>query len=107
MDHRFRKQGYRRQLGVRAAIGALLEQSFPKSKFTTTSNWAAAELSPKQLLYAYAALVIKQAVDLQAPVPSRSRRQKNQGSKAPISCLPPPSRWPKFSMRQMAFIPPA
>ncbi len=68
LDHVFRKQGYKGQIGVRGAIGAVLNRSFPKSKSTTTSNWAAAELTPKQLTYAandaYAALKIKEALDL-------------------------------------------
>lgn len=67
LDHVFRKKGYRGQLGVRAAMGAVLGRGFPKSKSTTTSNWAANELSPKQLLYAandaFAALTIKEALD--------------------------------------------
>lgn len=67
LDHIFRKKGYRGQLGVRAAMGAVLGRSFPKSKSTTTSNWAANELSPRQLLYAandaFAALKIKDALD--------------------------------------------
>lgn len=67
LDHVFRKRGYRGQLGVRAAMGAVLGRGFPKSKSTTTSNWAANELSSKQLLYAandaFAALTIKQALD--------------------------------------------
>lgn len=67
LDHVFRKKGYRGQIGVRAAMGAVLARSFPKSKSTTTSNWAANELSPRQLLYAandaFAALKIKDALD--------------------------------------------
>lgn len=67
LDHIFRKRGYKGQIGVRAAMGALLNRSFPKSKSTTTSNWAAAELTARQLLYAandaYAALKIMEALD--------------------------------------------
>lgn len=67
LDHIFRKKGYRGQIGVRAAMGAVLGRGFPKSKSTTTSNWAANELSPRQLLYAandaFAALKIKEALD--------------------------------------------
>ncbi|MEI6279380.1 MAG: 3'-5' exonuclease [Verrucomicrobiae bacterium] len=68
LDHIFRKRGYPGQIGVRAAMGAVLNLSFPKSKATTTSNWAAAELTPRQLRYAandaYAALKIMEALDL-------------------------------------------
>jgi ribonuclease D len=68
LDHVFRKQGYAGQIGVRAAIGAVLKQSFPKSKRVTTSNWAARELTERQLLYAandaFAALVVMEALEL-------------------------------------------
>jgi len=54
--------GYAGQIGVRGAIGVLLKLCFKKSKSTTTSNWALAELSERQLSYAandaYAALKI-------------------------------------------------
>lgn len=73
LDHLFRKEGYRGQIGVRAAMGAVLGRGFPKSKSTTTSNWAANDLTPRQLLYAandaYAALKIKEALDRQKPRP--------------------------------------
>ena len=67
LDSAFRKLGYRGQIGVRAAVGAVLKQNFPKSKSATTSNWALPRLSPKQLLYAandaYAALKVYEAMD--------------------------------------------
>jgi len=53
-------------VGVRGAVGILLNQCFKKSKSTTLSNWATRELSPKQLLYAandaYAALKVMEAL---------------------------------------------
>jgi ribonuclease D len=68
LDHIFRKRGYRGQIGVRAAIGAVLKLRFSKSKSTTTSNWAAEELTLRQLLYAandaFAALKIMEALEL-------------------------------------------
>jgi ribonuclease D len=68
LDHVFRKRGYRGQIGVRAAIGAVLKQSFRKSKRLTTSNWAASDLTPGQLLYAandaFAALRVMEALGL-------------------------------------------
>jgi len=68
LDNVFRKRGHKGQIGVRGAIASMLNLSFPKSKRTTTSNWAAAELTPKQLAYAandaYAALKIMEALDL-------------------------------------------
>jgi ribonuclease D len=66
LDHVFKKRGYKGQIGVRAAVGAVLGRSFKKSKRTTTSNWADRELTPGQLLYAandaYAALVVMEAM---------------------------------------------
>jgi ribonuclease D len=67
LDVAFRKAGYRGQIGVRGAVGAILKQSFPKSKSVTTSNWSLPRLSPKQLLYAandaYAALKVHEALE--------------------------------------------
>ena len=48
----FHRLGYRNAVGVRAAVGIVYNQRFSKSKKTTTSNWALAQLSPGQLLYA-------------------------------------------------------
>lgn len=63
----FRLDGYSGDMGVRAAVGLVMQQNFPKSKHVTTSNWALRELGPKQLLYAandaYAALKVLQALD--------------------------------------------
>lgn len=68
LDHVFRKRGYKGQIGVRAAIGALLKQGFRKSRRVTTSNWAASDLTPAQLLYAandaFAALRVMEALGL-------------------------------------------
>lgn len=68
LDHIFRQKGYRGQMGVRAAMGAVLRLNFPKSKTVTKSNWAAKELTPRQLLYAandaHAALKIMEALKL-------------------------------------------
>ncbi|MEP4077069.1 3'-5' exonuclease [Haloferula sp.] len=66
LDQVFRKQGYRGQIGVRGAIGALLNLGFKKSKSITTSNWAAHDLTTSQLRYAandaFAALKIMEAL---------------------------------------------
>lgn len=68
LDHVFRKRGYKGQIRVRAAVGAVLHQSFRKSKRITTSNWAAPDLTPAQLVYAandaFAALKVMQALEL-------------------------------------------
>ncbi len=72
LDQIFRKQGYSRQIGVRAAVGAVLKQNFPKSKRVTTSNWAATDLTPRQLLYAandaFAALRVMEALKLNGAI---------------------------------------
>ena len=60
LDSRFKQLGYGASVGVRAAAALVLKQSFRKSKRTTTSNWAATELSPAQRRYA--------ANDAHAPV---------------------------------------
>ncbi len=68
LDQTFKNIGYRGQIGVRGAIGVLLNQCFKKSKSTTTSNWAAKILSTRQLIYAaddaYAALKVMEALQL-------------------------------------------
>jgi ribonuclease D len=78
LDHVFKKRGYKNQIGVRAAMGLILERSFPKSKSITTSNWAAAELNPRQLRYAandaFAALKIKEALDRVPEQPAVKRQ---------------------------------
>lgn len=80
LDHVFRKRGYKGQIGVRAAMGALLKLSFPKSKSVTTSNWAAKELTPRQLRYAandaFAALKIMEALKLK-PAETQSHGWRN------------------------------
>lgn len=62
----FHRLGYRNAVGVRAAVGIVFQQRFAKSKKTTTTNWALAQLSPTQLLYAandaYAALKVWQVL---------------------------------------------
>lgn len=48
----FRQRGYRKEMGVRAAVAVLFNRRFLKSKKAATSNWANPELTPAQLLYA-------------------------------------------------------
>ena len=52
LDTLFRKDGYSGDMGVRAAVGLVLQERFHKSKRVTTSNWSLRELSDQQLLYA-------------------------------------------------------
>jgi ribonuclease D len=71
LDTAFRKDGYSGDMGVRAAIGLVLNQNFRKSKSITTTNWSLRELSPAQLLYAandaYAALKVWEGLKATRP----------------------------------------
>ena len=62
----FRERGYRKDMGVKAAVAVLFGQRFIKSKKASTSNWANERLSEGQLVYAandaYAALRVWQAL---------------------------------------------
>jgi ribonuclease D len=66
LDRSFRKLGYRNAVGAKSAVAMLLQQNLTKSKSVTTSNWAAHELTERQLIYAandaYAALLIHHAL---------------------------------------------
>lgn len=66
LNHLFSQDGYRRDMGVRAAVALVFGQRFLKSKKTTTSNWALPQLTPNQLRYAandaWAALRVLQAL---------------------------------------------
>lgn len=63
-----RQRGWRREMGVKAAVAVLFNQRFQKSKKATTSNWANRQLTAAQLLYAandaWAALRVYQALEL-------------------------------------------
>ncbi|HEY3046098.1 MAG TPA: 3'-5' exonuclease [Polaromonas sp.] len=48
----FRKNGYRKDMGVRGAVAVVFNKRFIKSRKATTSNWANARLSDAQLIYA-------------------------------------------------------
>jgi ribonuclease D len=62
----FRKLGYRRTAGVRAAVAIVLNKKFHKSKRVTTTNWSVTHLSAAQRLYAandaYAALKVMEGL---------------------------------------------
>ena len=47
-----RERGYRKDMGVKAAVAVLFNRRFMKSKKAATSNWANPRLSEAQLLYA-------------------------------------------------------
>ena len=73
----FSQQGYRRDMGVRAAVAVVFGQRFAKSKKVTTTNWALPQLTPNQLRYAandaFAALRVWQALQRVAPGETRVR----------------------------------
>ena len=66
----FRQQGYRKDMGVKAAVAVLFHRRFLKSKKAATSNWANERLTESQLLYAandaWAALRVFQALGASA-----------------------------------------
>ncbi len=63
----FRELGYRNTIGATAAVAMIFKRRMHKSKSVTTSNWAARELSERQLLYAandaYAAIRVYHALE--------------------------------------------
>lgn len=66
LDRSFRQLGYRNAIGAKSAVALLFNRRLVKSKSVTTSNWAARDLSERQLLYAandaYAAIRIFHAL---------------------------------------------
>ncbi len=68
LDTVLRQRGYRKQMGIKAAVAVLFGQRFLKSKRAATSNWAQRQLSESQLLYAandaWAALRVYEALGL-------------------------------------------
>lgn len=87
LDRVFKRYGYGNSVGARAAIALVLSQSFRKSKRITTSNWAAAHLSPTQIRYAandaYAAAQVHSALPhWQAAQPTPA--PQGQRSRAPF-----------------------
>lgn len=83
LNHVFHKEGYRDEMGVRAAVGIVLHQKFRKSKKITTSNWALPQLTNNQLLYAandaFAAFKVLEALNR-----SRAYLASNQNEAAPV-----------------------
>jgi ribonuclease D len=64
----FHARGYRKDMGVKGAVAVLFNQRFMKSKKAATSNWATAQLTEAQLVYAandaYAAVRVFHALEL-------------------------------------------
>jgi ribonuclease D len=69
LDTMFRQRGWRKQMGIKAAVAVLFGQRFQKSKKAATSNWAQRSLTESQLLYAandaWAALCVYHALRMQ------------------------------------------
>lgn len=69
LDRSFKQLGYRNAVGAKSAIAMFFNRKLLKSKSVTTSNWAARDLSERQLLYAandaYAAIKIFHALQAQ------------------------------------------
>mgnify|MGYP003575608481 CR=1 FL=1 len=68
LDTVFRQRGYRRQMGIKAAVAVLFGRRYLKSKRAATSNWSQRQLTDAQLLYAandaWAALRVYHALGL-------------------------------------------
>jgi ribonuclease D len=64
----FRERGWRKDMGVKAAVAVVFNRRFVKSKKATTSNWASPRLTEAQLIYAandaYAAARVYHALGL-------------------------------------------
>ncbi len=77
LSHALKTLGFKEALGIKIAVAVVFGQRLQKSHSVTTSNWAARELSPKQLLYAandaYAALRIYEAMGSPEAVVQRSK----------------------------------
>ena len=73
LDTVFRDRGYRRQMGVKAAVAVLFGKRYLKSKRAATSNWANRQLTPAQVLYAandaWAAICVWHALNAATPAP--------------------------------------
>lgn len=71
----FRQQGYRKDMGVKAAVALLFNRRYLKSKKAATSNWANPRLTEAQLVYAandaWAAIRVFHALGLGTGAPLR------------------------------------
>ena len=70
LNHVFRQRGYRKDMGVKGAVAVLFNRRFIKSGKASTSNWANAQLTEAQLIYAandaWAAVRVYHALGLAA-----------------------------------------
>ncbi|HSV44748.1 MAG TPA: 3'-5' exonuclease [Ramlibacter sp.] len=74
LNNVFRARGWRKDMGVKAAVAVLFQRRFLKSKKAATSNWANPRLSESQLVYAandaWAAIRVFNALGLPSGTPS-------------------------------------
>ena len=82
LDSRFKQLGYGASVGVRAAAALVPKQSFRKSKRTTTSNWAAIDLTPAQRRYAAndahaPAVIYAHLAAWESTVPAQPQRRRH------------------------------
>ncbi|RYF34411.1 MAG: 3'-5' exonuclease domain-containing protein 2 [Comamonadaceae bacterium] len=68
IDTEFRRRGYRKSVGVKAAVALVFNRRFVKSRKATTSNWANKQLTEAQVRYAandaYASIRVYDAMGL-------------------------------------------
>ncbi|MET3496022.1 3'-5' exonuclease [Variovorax boronicumulans] len=66
IDDEFRRRGYRKSVGVKAAVALVFDRRFMKSRKATTSNWANRQLTEAQIRYAandaYASICVYDAL---------------------------------------------
>ncbi len=71
LNHSFRQQGYRKEMGVKAAVALLFNKRYLKSKKAATSNWANLHLTEAQISYAandaYAAMRVAERLQSSPP----------------------------------------
>ena len=64
----FSMMGYQKEIGIRSAVGLVLNQRFIKSRKVTTSNWSQPQLTTQQILYAandaFGALKVLEALNI-------------------------------------------
>ena len=80
----FSMQGYRKEMGARAAVGLVFKRRFAKSKRITTTDWSQPRLTHQQMVYAandaYAALKVLEALNLpreDLPIMGQSQAKQN------------------------------
>jgi hypothetical protein len=83
LDTVFRARGYRKSIGVKAAVAVLFQRRLVKSKRIGTSNWSSRRLDPRQLQYA--ANDAWAAIQVHAALLPAGRLQVGPGQAGPSS----------------------